>query len=308
MPQDPRVILYYQTETDLSPVLQDPLLTHIHVAAYHLGKNPDGTPYIHLNDHPPDDPLHEEVWHQLNLAAHAGRKVVAMVGGAARGDYPTLFADYDTFYPILLNEVRTRFCITGVDLDVEETTTLASIQRLVRDLRRDLPPHYTISMAPVAGELVEDEPGMGGFVYKDLWESDGDSIAYFNVQAYGASFREATFDAMVENGYPAKALNMGMIAPVDLAVVCPILSACAAKHLTMGGTFIWEYCEAPPRWIPAVADAMINHTSWIYSILFDVLTAVASRFVFAEEPVFLEDEGVAVAAKEKPLCGESNGP
>ena len=44
----PRLIYYYQTFKTLRPVLDDPNcccgVTHIHVSAFHFGKNPDNTP------------------------------------------------------------------------------------------------------------------------------------------------------------------------------------------------------------------------------------------------------------------------
>ena len=41
-------------------------------------------------------------------------------------------------------------------------------------------------MAPVQSSLEEDAPGMGGFIYKDLWLSpEGSLIDYFNGQFYG---------------------------------------------------------------------------------------------------------------------------
>ena len=38
----------------------------------------------------------------------------------------------------------------------------------MRDIRRDFP-HFTMSFAPVQSSLEDNYPGMGGFVYKDLW-------------------------------------------------------------------------------------------------------------------------------------------
>src|SRR5260370_8699137 len=57
-----RVIYYYQTLTDLSPVINNlnpttrkPYATDINLPAFHLGPQTDGT-FIHPNDHPPYAP------------------------------------------------------------------------------------------------------------------------------------------------------------------------------------------------------------------------------------------------------------
>ncbi len=80
---------------------------------------------------------------------------------------------------------------------------------LMRDIRRDFP-HFTMCLAPVQSSLESDVPGMGGFVYKDLWNSrEGSWITYLNGQFYG-DFSLESFESCVENGYPAK-IVIGMI-------------------------------------------------------------------------------------------------
>ncbi len=86
-----RVIYYYQTLTDLSPVInnlnpntQKPFATDIMLSAFHLGNMSDGT-LIHLNRLPPDDPSFNTVWQQLGQLQSMGVSVHMMLGGAAQG-------------------------------------------------------------------------------------------------------------------------------------------------------------------------------------------------------------------------------
>ena len=92
-----KVIIYYQTLTDLSPLLNiKPLpITHIHLSSIHFGKNNDNTPYIHLNDYPPTDERFSKVWNQLSLASSLGVKIILMVGGAG-GAFSLLFSEFET--------------------------------------------------------------------------------------------------------------------------------------------------------------------------------------------------------------------
>ena len=101
-----RIIYYYQTFTDLSPILvENSPVTHIHLSAIHFGNNPDGTPYIHLNNHPPNDPIFDKMWGQINKAHDLGIKIVLMVGGAG-GAYTDLFNNFDTYYSFLYQTIK----------------------------------------------------------------------------------------------------------------------------------------------------------------------------------------------------------
>ena len=62
-----KIIYYYQTLIRLKSILDEetPTCTHIILSSIHFGKNPDGTPYIHLNDHSPDDSIFDACWNEL---------------------------------------------------------------------------------------------------------------------------------------------------------------------------------------------------------------------------------------------------
>ena len=51
-----RIIYYYETPIDLTPVYINTIYTtHIHLSSIHFGYNRDNTLYIHLNDDSPYD-------------------------------------------------------------------------------------------------------------------------------------------------------------------------------------------------------------------------------------------------------------
>ena len=57
-----RIIYYYQTFIGLSSILKsDTPVTHIHLSAIHFGVNTDGSPYIHLNNYPPNNKIFDSV-------------------------------------------------------------------------------------------------------------------------------------------------------------------------------------------------------------------------------------------------------
>ena len=60
-----KIIYYYQTFSDLTPILiENPIVTHIHISSIHFGiDNKTKQPYIHLNDNEPNDPKFNKLWH-----------------------------------------------------------------------------------------------------------------------------------------------------------------------------------------------------------------------------------------------------
>ena len=66
-----KIIYYYQTFTGLSPILNSKTITttHIYVSSIHFGLNKDKTPYIHLNNYPPDNSKFDPLWKECKLAA-----------------------------------------------------------------------------------------------------------------------------------------------------------------------------------------------------------------------------------------------
>ncbi|HWE29830.1 MAG TPA: ricin-type beta-trefoil lectin domain protein, partial [Polyangia bacterium] len=132
-----RVVVYYQTQysgnTYVSPL---PLTTNatrvsdIAVAAFHLQS--DLT--VHLNNDPPSDATFTQMWKDLATMQSQGVRVEAMIGGAAKGSFAGLDTDFADYYPLLKNIIDT-YHLDGVDLDVEETMSLAGIEKVILQLR-----------------------------------------------------------------------------------------------------------------------------------------------------------------------------
>ena len=122
-----RIIYYYQTFSGLDKILYSGTpVTHIHLSAIHFGMNPDGSPYIHLNDNSPDASCFDDVWAQIKTASKLGIKIVLMVGGAG-GAFTNLFSNYDIYFPMLMSVLRLHPEIIGVDLDVDLVPDLCLI-------------------------------------------------------------------------------------------------------------------------------------------------------------------------------------
>jgi chitinase len=246
-----RIIYYYQTFVGMKSLLSNKanLITHIHLSSIHFGYNSNGTkntPYIHLNNFPPNDPKFNEVWEEMKWAKNRGIRVVLMIGGAG-GGYSTLFSDFPTFYKLLSNTIKQYPQISGIDLDIEEPVTLDNVKQLINAIYLDFGEDFIISMAPVQSSLQEDYPGMGGFVYKDLFNSkEGQKIHYFNGQFYG-DYSEEAYNSVVKNGYTPEKVVMGMISFQDLDQNVDTLKTLKKKYgKEFGGVFNWEYYDSPP--------------------------------------------------------------
>jgi hypothetical protein len=261
-----RVIFYYQTFVGLKEILkQNPDVTHIHLSSIHFGTEDDSQPYIHLNNNHPDSSMFKDVWNDLDHAAALGIKVILMIGGAGNG-YSSLFSNYDTHYSQLHRLFHTHSCLSGIDFDIEEQVDLNDVKKVMFDFKKDFP-LYTISFAPIQSSLQIDEPGMGGFIYKDLYSSEyGKIIDYFNVQFY-SDFSVEAYDQIVTNGYPPSMIVMGSIN--GSGSIDTVYRLCK-KYSGFGGVFSWEYFStipAPQDW----AYAMKNIQSTFYQIFTTLL-------------------------------------
>jgi hypothetical protein len=244
-----RIIYYYQTFVGLQDILDKKVVTHIHLSSIHFGHNKDGSPYIHLNDAPPGDSTFVSVWKECNEATDKGITIVLMVGGAG-GAFTDLFEHFDIFYPMLQQLIQTQPSIKGIDLDIEECVSLDDVKMLIRQLKEDFGEDFIIAMAPLGGSLMSDGSGMGGFVYKTLYESkEGQMIEYFNGQFYG-SFSFDAYHTAIQNGYPPEKVVMGMESgQFDKDTFYKALhevTKIKQKYPTFGGVFNWEYCNSPP--------------------------------------------------------------
>lgn len=241
---EPRVIMYYQTFTSLKPILLTQIpVTHIHLSSIHFGYDAKNNPYIHLNNDSPYSYTFDNVWTEIQQATKLGIKVKLMVGGAG-GGYASLFQEFNTFYPMLADLFRNKPFLSGIDLDIEESVSLNNVKMLMSQIKEDFGNSLTLSMAPIQSSLESDEPGMGGFTYKDLLQSpEGKLIDYFNVQFYSDYSCEA-FDRIVDNGYLPEMIVMGAIAGTSTGA--EVTKTVQKYKKKFGGVFVWEYCFAKP--------------------------------------------------------------
>jgi chitinase len=259
-----KFIFYYQTfSNSIKPVLySDTPLTHIHLSSIHFGKNWNGSLYIHLNNLSPYDASFDNVWNEMAMASNKGIKVMLMIGGAG-GGYAALFSDFSKYYSLLHELIQNKSFIAGVDLDVEEPVEMSNIQKLIYHLKHDFGASFLVSMAPVQSSLQSNGPGMGGFSYKDLLNTDeGKMIDYYNGQFY-SDYSETAFSQVIKNGYSPNKIVMGQVAGENIDV--KELKKITNKYGdSFGGVFFWEYFQAPPypnAWLTSMKSILCQPTT-----------------------------------------------
>ena len=247
-----KIIYYYQTFTGLTPILNDTKTTHIYISSLHFGTKNDDTPYIHLNNYPPDDLKFNDLWKECQEADNKGVTLMFMLGGAG-GAYGNLFSNYNIYYPMLKKTIEKYSFIKGIDLDIEENVDINNVKKLINNLDNNFGKDFIITMAPIGSSLITDSPGLGNFVYKDLFNSsEGKRINWFNGQFY-LTYDDDIFEKAVNNGYPPEKIVFGMISSQFTSsnfndALQNILNV-KKKHDNFGGVFVWEYCNAPPKGI-----------------------------------------------------------
>ena len=261
-----KICYYYQTFIGLQPLLDNPeLVDIIMVSSIHFGMNKGGFPYIYLNDNPPDDECFNALWEETKILSEKGVKIMLMMGGAG-GAYGELFSNYSLYYPMLIETIEKYDWITGIDLDIEENVDLSKVKSLMNNIKKDFGDDFTITMAPVQGALMEDGPGLGGFSYKELYNSpEGKYISHFNVQCYNSYTLEA-IETIIKNGYPPDKIIMGMLggsySPSDWGTVLKEVKNVKSAYTDIGGVFCWEYCNSPPdikdpsKWAKAMTEIL----------------------------------------------------
>ncbi|CAK7224884.1 hypothetical protein SEUCBS140593_005715 [Sporothrix eucalyptigena] len=252
IPQTAKVVVYHQTHHTRDgqrPISILPLLgrddggssgrpsaTHIIVAAVHVNDldshKTGGPPPLTLNDHAPDHPRFEVLWSEIAAAQARGVRVLALLGGAAKGSYERLDisrvasqAVFERHYAPLYSLLRQRR-FDGVDLDVEEDMSLTGIVYLIDRLRADFGPAFLLTMAPVAAALLrpyDPRCNLSGFSYADLERQRGHEIAWYHAQFYcgwGDASQPHMYATMVGLGPPGSALG-GTGGPGGLAHQLP---------------------------------------------------------------------------------------
>ncbi|KAI1463318.1 glycoside hydrolase family 18 protein [Daldinia caldariorum] len=277
---DHRVVVYYQTtqtnnsatnHVSLLPLVEsapDISVTHVLIAAIHI--QDDAT--IHLNDYPPDNALFDAVWSDAAQLQAKGVTVMGMLGGAAAGSYRRLDGDaasFERFYAPL-HDMIGNYNLQGLDLDVEESFSLAGVVRLIDRLKKDFGDGFVISLAPVASALTGGG-NLSGFSYAELEKQRGGSIAFYNAQFYygwGNAGSAADYESILDDGFPAEKVVMGLVTDpsngggyVSLDAEAPVLQELVGENPGFGGVAGWEYFNslpggrnAPWEWAAWMAD------------------------------------------------------
>jgi hypothetical protein len=253
-----RVVMYYQTQFDRAGSYVSPLplarsgVTDVIVGAFHL--NDDG---IYLNDDPPDVERNTRLWADLRTIQAAGVRVSAMIGGAAPGSFQRLDSEFEfgRHYPRLRNLLRShRF--DGVDLDIEESMSLAGVKRVIDALRADFGSTFILTLAPVATALAGGRH-LSGFNYDKLWRDRGEAISWFNVQFYnGWGSLDDTSDVEAILGrsvISADKLVIGTLTSpsngtgyVSSEYLRSTLRQLVRRYPDLGGVAGWEYFNSLP--------------------------------------------------------------
>ena len=242
-----KIIYYYQTFIGLDDILNNinSKVTHIHLSSFHFGTDENNNPYLHLNDFKPDNSKFNLVWNQISEAHKRNIKIIIMLGGAG-GAYTDLYSNFDLYYNMLKKFIISKKdIIDGIDLDIEEEVCLTNVIKLIKQLKKDFGEDFIITMAPVQYAMENDLPGLGGFIYKDLYNTCGKSISYFNVQCY-IDYCLTTYDNIIKNGYPEDKIIMGSISSQDLNQNLNSIKQISEKYNKFSGVFNWEYFDSPP--------------------------------------------------------------
>ena len=254
-----KTIYYYQTFVGLDKALDhiedvDVLIVSSIHFANDSSSSKDNKKSIYLNDNKPYDPIFNDMWLQTEKASVQGTTIMLMMGGAGKA-YKELFSDFDTYYPQLKQLIIDKSWIKGIDLDIEEHTSIDNVKMLINRLVKDLGNDFIITMAPVSSTMVSDGSSFAGFNYKELYNSEeGQHIHWFNTQCYN-SFSMETYDSIINNGYPPEKVVMGMESgQFDESTFVEALNEVKKikeKYPNAGGVFDWEYLNAPPSEDPS---------------------------------------------------------
>lgn len=241
-----KTIYYYQTFCGLTKLfshVQD--IDVIIISSIHFGVQ-NNKPYIHLNNNSPMDSIFDKVWYESEKLSSQGVDILLMIGGAG-GAYQYLFTDFDIYYPMLKELLLTKTFIKGVDLDIEETADPIMVQKLIQKVIDDFGQNFIITMAPVSESLIHDGEGFGGFSYKNLYQSVGKYISWFNTQCYN-SYTEETYSKIIQNGYPSNKIVFGMLGGDYDNFNKSVLEIQKVhnNYPECGGVFTWEYINSPP--------------------------------------------------------------
>ena len=237
-----KIIYYYQTFVGLQKLKGKTSTTNLIISSIHFGDSK-----VYLNDNEPSNDKFDQLWIETEDISETGIHVSCMIGGAG-GAYKEFFSKFNFYYEKLRDFLVSKPWIQGVNLDVEELVDIENIKGLICRIRNDFGEDFTITMAPVAYTMESDVKGLGGFVYKELYNSnEGKMIDWFNCQCYDP-FSLETYKKIINNGYPENKIVMGMMSGQfnDNSFV-DIVRSVKDDYPDVCGFYDWEYLNAPPN-------------------------------------------------------------
>ena len=257
--------MYYQTHftkmgnNEETENLLDPLplvgqITHLMLGAFHLNEGKPEAEKVTLNNHVPHDDYLKKLWPAITGMQEKGVKVLGMLGGAANGTYPMLTDDkWDDYYPAL-KKVITDHKLDGMDLDVEQATSLQTIERIIETLKKDFGDKFIITLTPVASAL-SGGSNLSGFSYLDLEKGKmKDKISFYNAQFYSGfgTFTLDEYGKAAGSGIDASRITATLLTSprhgqgfVAVDKVKSVIQELMGKYGTKwGGVGGWEYFGA----------------------------------------------------------------
>ena len=270
-----KIIYYYQEFIPLKPLIEKSLSNvYIYISSIHFGKGSDSIPYIHINNNEPNN--QNDLWDIVKEASNNNITIMLMIGGAG-GAYGALFSNFEIYYKLLFDLItQYKDIIKGVDLDIEEYVDIIKVRMLIDRLSYDFGDDFIITMAPIAPSMYTDENGMGGFSYKDLYNSkEGQRINWFNVQCYG-NYSFNTYKSIIQNGYPENKIVFGMLGDnYDTDSFKQALNEIynvVTLYTDMAGCVLWEYSDTkidPIIWGTDI-DKILNNSSTVLDWLCNI--------------------------------------
>jgi len=158
--------------------------------------------------------------------------------------------------------------IKGIDLDIEENVSLTNVKKLINQITLDFGETFIITMAPISNSLSTNYPGLGGFIYKELMESnEGKHINWLNGQFY-FQYTKDIYQKCIENGFKPEQIVFGMISSIsNFDQALNEIKKIKQTYPNFCGVYVWEYFNCPPeqnhpeKWCETIYKVLIQDRS-----------------------------------------------
>jgi hypothetical protein len=169
----------------------------------------------------------------------------------------------------------------GIDLDIEDRIQSAVALRLIQNIRQDFAAPFSITMAPVATALINNNTNnLSGFNYFELDSSAVDDsgaplVDWYNTQFYsgfGSAGTPGTYREIIAQGWAPERVVMGVLDSasdgsgwVNTNSIVTTIQELRAQYPSFGGVSGWEYFNAglqegvgtePWQWVKVIQDAL----------------------------------------------------